>query len=137
LCKEYKIKLKIKDERYSSGVDSAGCTVSTTKTRGIRKKEYTPERRISRGLYKSSCGIVNADINAARNIGGIRGEEGLDDVERVYLYQKRKRDKRKSNKVIGKGKDSEGSPVERVEAVAVAKGSKVRLVFEPERINLS
>jgi putative transposase len=141
LCKEYKIKLKIKDERYSSGVDSTGGAVPTkTKTRkDIRRKikEYTPERRISRGLYKSSLGIVNADINAARNIGGIRGEEGLDDVERVYLYQKRKRDKRKSNEVIGKGKDSEGSPVERVEAVAVAKGSKVRLVFEPERINLS
>jgi putative transposase len=131
LCKEYKIKLKIKDERYSSGVDSTGGAVSKTKTtktrKGIRKKikEYTPERRISRGLYKSSLGIVNADINAARNIGGIRGEEGLDDVERVYLYQKRKRDKIKSNEVIGKGKDSEGSPVERVEAVAVARGSKV------------
>jgi hypothetical protein len=38
LCSEHKIKLKVKDERYSSGVDSAGCTVSTTKTRGIRKK---------------------------------------------------------------------------------------------------
>jgi hypothetical protein len=41
----------------------------------------------------------------------------------------------------GKEKEREskrkGSPVERVEAVAVAKGSKVRLVFEPERINLS
>jgi putative transposase len=139
LCKEHKIKLKIKDERYSSGVDSAGCTVSTTKTKGIRKKEYTPERRISRGLYKSSLGIVNADINAARNIGGIRGKEGLTEVERIYLYQKRK-----SNKGMGeregkdsKGKERKGSPVERVEAVAVAKGSKVRLVFEPERINLS
>jgi putative transposase len=130
LCKEHKIKLKIKDERYSSGVDSAGCTVSkTTKTKtrkGMIKKEYTPERRISRGLYKSSCGIVNADINAARNIGGIRGKEGLDDVERVYVYQKRK-----SNKKIveREGKESEskseGSPVERVEAVAVAGGSKV------------
>jgi putative transposase len=143
LCKEHKI--KVKDERYSSGVDSAGSTVPKTKTtktrKGIRKKikEYTPERRISRGLYKSSCGILNADINAARNIGGIRGEEGLDEVERIYLYQKRK-----SNKGIGeregkdsKGKDSKGSPVERVEAVAVAKGSKVRLGFEPERINLS
>jgi putative transposase len=131
LCKEYKIKLKIKDERYSSGVDSAGCTVSTTKTRGIRKKEYTPERRISRGLFRSSYGIVNADINAARNIGGIRGKEGLTEVERVYLYQKRR-----SNKGIveREGKDSKvkerkGSPVERVEAVAVAKGSKVRLVL--------
>jgi putative transposase len=139
LCKEHKIKVKVRDERYSSGVDSAGCTVSTTKTRGIRKKEYTPERRISRGLYKSSLGIVNADINAARNIGGIRGEEGLTEVERVYLYQKRR-----SNKGIveregkdSKGKERKGSPVERVEAVAVAKGSKVRLVFEPERINLS
>jgi putative transposase len=129
LCKEYKIKLKIKDERYSSGVDSAGCTVSTTKTRGMRKKikEYTPERRISRGLFKSSCGIVNADINAARNIGGIRGKEGLDEVERIYLYQKRK-----SNKGMGeregkdsKGKERKGSPVERVEAVAVAGESKV------------
>jgi putative transposase len=141
LCKEHKIKLKVKDKRYSSGVDSAGCTVPKTKTKtrkGMIKKEYTPERRISRGLYKSSCGIVNADINAARNIGDIRGEEGLDEVERIYLYQKRR-----SNKGMGKreGKESEskrkGSPVERVEAVAVAKGSKVRLVFEPERINLS
>jgi putative transposase len=143
LCKEHKIKLKVKDERYSSGVDSAGCTVPKTKTKarkGMRKKikEYTPERRISRGLFRSSYGIVNADINAARNIGGIRGEEGLREVERVYLYQKRR-----SNKGIvereGKEKESKrkGSPVERVEAVAVAKGSKVRLVFEPERINLS
>jgi len=143
LCKEHKIKLKIKDERYSSGVDSAGCTVSKTKTKarkGMRKKikEYTPERRISRGLFKSSCGIVNADINAARNIGGIRGEEGLDEVERIYLYQKRKSNKRIVERE-GKEKESKrkGSPVERVEAVAVAKGSKVRLVFEPERINLS
>jgi putative transposase len=130
LCSEHKIKVKIKDERYSSGVDSTGGAVPKTKTRrDIRRKikEYTPERRISRGLYKSSCGIVNADINAARNIGGIRGEEGLDDVERVYLYQKRK-----SNKGIGeregkdsKGKESKGSPVERVDAVAVARGSKV------------
>jgi putative transposase len=145
LCKEHKIKLKIKDERYSSGVDSTGGAVSKTKTtktrKGIRKKikEYTPERRISRGLYKSSLGIVNADINAARNIGGIRGKEGLREVERIYLYQKRKSNKRivEREGKDSKGKDSEGSPVERVEAVAVAKGSKVRLVFEPERINLS
>ena len=130
LCKEHKIKLKIKDERYSSGVDSTGGAVPKTKTetrKGIREKikEYTPERRISRGLYKSSCGIVNADINTARNIGGIRGKEGLREVERIYLYQKRKSNKRKSNEGIGKGKDSKGSPVERVEAVAVAGGSKV------------
>jgi putative transposase len=140
LCKEYKIKVKVKDERYSSGVDSTGGAVPKIKTRGIRKKEYTPERRISRGLYKSSCGIVNADINAARNIGGIKGEEGLREVERIYLYQKRKSNKRI---VEREGKEKErkskrkGSPVERVEAVAVAKGSKVRLGFEPERINLS
>jgi putative transposase len=148
LCKEHKIKVKVKDERYSSGVDSAGCTVPKTKTKarkGMRKKEYTPERRISRGLFRSSYGIVNADINAARNIGGIRGEEGLREVERIYLYQKRKSNKRKSNEGIvereGKEKESKskrkGSPVERVEAVAVAKGSKVRLGSEPERINLS
>jgi putative transposase len=132
LCKEHKIKVKIKDERYSSGVDSTEGAVSKTKTtktrKGIREKikEYTPERRISRGLFKSSCGILNADINAARNIGGIRGKEGLREVERIYLYQKRK-----SNKGMGEreGKESErknkGSPVERVEAVAVAGGSKV------------
>jgi putative transposase len=132
LCSEHKIKIKVKDERYSSGVDSTGCTVPKTKTiktrRDIRKKikEYTPERRISRGLYKSSCGILNADINAARNIGGIRGKEGLREVERIYLYQKRRGDKRI---VEREGKESEskrkGSPVERVEAVAVAGGSKV------------
>ena len=90
------------------------------------KKEYTPERRISRGLYKSSCGILNADINAARNIGGIRGEEGLIEVERVYLYQKRKGNR---GIVEREGKENEskskGSPVKRVEAVAVAGGSKV------------
>jgi len=128
LCKEHKIKVKVRDERYSSGVDSTGGAVSKTKTRGIRKKEYTPERRISRGLYKSSCGIVNADINAARNIGGIRGEEGLREVERIYLYQKRKRNKRIVERE-GKEKESKsknkGSPVERVEAVTVAGGSKV------------
>jgi putative transposase len=129
LCKEHKIKVKVKDERYSSGVDSAGGTVPTTKTKtrkGMIKKEYTPERRISRGLYKSSCGILNADINAARNIGGIRGKEGLREVERIYLYQKRRGDKRI---VEREGKESEskskGSPVERVDAVAVAGGSKV------------
>jgi putative transposase len=133
LCKEHKIKLKVKDERYSSGVDSTGGAVPKTKTtktrKGIRKKikkEYTPERRISRGLFKSSCGIVNADINAARNIGGIRGKEGLREVERIYLYQKRR-----SNKGIveREGKESEsknkGSPVERVDAVSGARGSKV------------
>ncbi len=143
LCKEHKIKLKVRDERYSSGVDSAGCTVPKTKTKarkGMRKKEYTPERRISRGLYKSSCGILNADINAARNIGGIGGEEGLREVERIYLYQKKRGNKRIVERE-GKERESKskrkGSPVERVEAVAVAKGSKVRLVFEPERINLS
>jgi len=143
LCKEHGIKLKIKDERYSSGVDSAGCTVPKTKTKarkGMRKKikEYTPERRISRGLFRSSRGIVNADINAARNIGGIRGKEGLTEVERIYLYQKRKSNKRIVERE-GKEKESKrkGSPVERVEAVAVAKGSKVCLGFEPERINLS
>jgi hypothetical protein len=47
-------------------------------------------------------------------------------VERIYVYQKRK-----SNKGIGEreGKESEseskGSPVERVDAVAGARGSKV------------
>jgi putative transposase len=145
LCKEYKIKLKVKDERYSSGVDSTGDAVPKTKTtktrKGMRKKikkEYTPERRISRGLYKSSCGIVNADINAARNIGGIRGKEGLIEVERVYVYQKKRGNKRIVERE-GKERESkkEGSLVKQVEAVAVAKGSKVRLVFEPERINLS
>jgi putative transposase len=135
LCKEHKIKLKVKDERYSSGVDSTGGAVSKTKTKarkGIRKKikEYTPERRISRGLFKSSCGILNADINAARNIGGIRGKEGLREVERIYLYQKRKSNKRiveregKEKERKSKSK-SKGSPVKRVEAVAVAGGSKV------------
>jgi putative transposase len=128
LCSEHKIKVKVKDERYSSGVDSTGGAVPKTKTntrKDMIKKEYTPERRISRGLFRSSCGILNADINAARNIGGIRGDEGLREVERVYLYQKRKSNKRKSNEGIGKGKDNKGSPVERVEAVAVAGGSKV------------
>jgi hypothetical protein len=95
-------------------------------------------RRISRELFKSSLGIVNADINATRNIGGIRGKEVLDYVERVYIYQKRKSNKRTVERE-DKEKESkkEGSAVEPVDAVAVAKGSKVRLVFEPERINLS
>jgi hypothetical protein len=69
---------------------------------------------------------VNADINAARNIGGIRGKEGLREVERVYVYQK-KRDNKGIVEREGKGSESKskGSPVERVEAVAVAGGSKV------------
>jgi hypothetical protein len=59
--------LKVKDERYSSGVDSTGGAVPKTKTRkDIRKKEYTPERRISRGLYKSSCGIVKCRYKCSK-----------------------------------------------------------------------
>ncbi len=48
-------------------------------------------------------------------------------MERVYVYQKRKSNKRivEREGKDSKGKDSEGSPVERVDAVAGAGGSKV------------
>jgi hypothetical protein len=54
------------------------------------------------------------------------GKEGLDDVERVYVYQKKRGNKRIVERE-GKERESKskGSPVERVDAVAGAWGSKV------------
>ena len=80
-CKEHKIKVKIKikkDKRHSSAVDGTECTVLKNKkskdNERDEKKECSPERRISRSLFKSSCRIINAYINVARYIGGIRGD---------------------------------------------------------------
>lgn len=49
------------DERYTSGVDS-------TLECGVCKETYTPEERVKRGLFKTSRGYLNADVNAVRNM---------------------------------------------------------------------
>ncbi len=73
-CKasEYGIKVVLVDESYTcshlfaqfkelSGVDSL-------KNQTVSKENYTPEARKHRGLFKSILGLVNADVNGARNI---------------------------------------------------------------------
>ena len=34
----------------------------------VSKENYTPEARKHRGMFKSIIGLVNADVNGARNI---------------------------------------------------------------------
>ncbi len=58
---EYRIKTVLVDESYTSGVDSL-------KKVAVSKENYTPEARKHRGLFKSILGLVNADVNGARNI---------------------------------------------------------------------
>ncbi len=69
---EYGIKVVLVDESYTcshsfaqfkelSGVDSL-------KNLAVSKENYTPEARKYRGLFKSILGLVNADVNGARNI---------------------------------------------------------------------
>ncbi len=58
---EYGIKVVLVDESYTSGVDSL-------KKVAVNKENYTPEARKHRGLFKSILGLVNADVNGARNI---------------------------------------------------------------------
>jgi putative transposase len=48
------------DERYTSGVDS-------TLRDGVSKGNYIPEGRVKRGLFRTSRGLLNADVNAVRN----------------------------------------------------------------------
>ncbi|WP_231475411.1 transposase [Persephonella sp. KM09-Lau-8] len=58
---EYGIKVVLVDESYTSGVDSL-------KDVAVSKENYTPEARKHRELFKSILGLVNADVNGARNI---------------------------------------------------------------------
>ena len=58
--KEYGIAVDYTDERYTSGVDS-------TLMCGVGKENYTPEGRVKRGLFRTSLGLLNADVNAVRN----------------------------------------------------------------------
>ena len=58
---EYGIKVVLVDESYTSGVDSL-------KNIAVNKENYTPEARKHRGIFKSILGLINADVNGARNI---------------------------------------------------------------------
>ncbi len=60
-AEEYGIKTILVDESYTSGVGSL-------KDVAVSKENYTPEARKHRGLFKSILGLVNADVNGARNI---------------------------------------------------------------------
>lgn len=60
-AKEHGIETILINEAYTSGVDS---TINSV----VSKENYTPDRRIERGLFKSLNGLVNADVNGARNI---------------------------------------------------------------------
>lgn len=55
------IEVKLQEETYTSG-----CSVIDLEP--ITKKYYNKSRRITRGLFKSGYGILNADINGSLNI---------------------------------------------------------------------
>ncbi len=85
---EYGISVDYIDERYTSGVDS-------TKECGVIKENYTPERRIMRGLFKTSIGLLNADVNAIRNylkkLGKFDLETALGLPTRLKIFYKLKK----------------------------------------------
>ena len=60
------IEVKFKEERYTSGC-------SAFDLEPINKKHYNKNRRVVRGLFKSSFGLVNSDVNGSLNI--LRKEE--------------------------------------------------------------
>nr|WP_304421867.1 IS200/IS605 family accessory protein TnpB-related protein [uncultured Clostridium sp.] len=55
------IEIKLQEEAYTSGC-------SAIDLEPITKKYYNKSRRITRGLFKSGYGILNADINGSLNI---------------------------------------------------------------------
>ncbi len=59
-AEEYGIRVDYIDESYTSGVDS-------TLVCGVSRENYTPEGRVKRGLFGTSLGFLNADVNAVRN----------------------------------------------------------------------
>lgn len=60
------IEVKFKEESYTSGC-------SAFDLEPIGKKHYDKTRRVVRGLFKSSLGLVNSDVNGSLNI--LRKEE--------------------------------------------------------------
>lgn len=60
------IEVKFKEESYTSGCSAFDCEP-------IDKKHYDKTRRVVRGLFKSSFGLVNSDVNGSLNI--LRKEE--------------------------------------------------------------
>jgi putative transposase len=60
------IEVKFKEESYTSGC-------SAFDLEPIHKKHYDKTRRVVRGLFKSSFGLVNSDVNGSLNI--LRKEE--------------------------------------------------------------
>lgn len=60
-AKLHGISIKLQEESYTSGC-------SAIDLEPITKKYYDKSRRIARGLFQSTYGIVNADINGSLNI---------------------------------------------------------------------
>ena len=60
-AKLHGISIKLQEESYTSGC-------SAIDLEPITKKYYEKSRRIARGLFQSTYGIVNADINGSLNI---------------------------------------------------------------------
>ncbi|ADC89305.1 transposase, IS605 OrfB family [Thermocrinis albus DSM 14484] len=84
---EYGISVDYIDESYTSGVDS-------TLFCGVGKENYTPEGRIKRGLFRTSLGLLNADVNAVRNylkkLGKFDLETALGRPVRLRVFYKLK-----------------------------------------------
>ena len=60
-AKLHGIEIKLQEESYTSGC-------SALDLEPITKKSYDKSRRIVRGLFASSYGIINSDVNGSLNI---------------------------------------------------------------------
>ena len=68
---EYKAKLQGIEVRFKEESYTSGCSAFDLEP--IDKKHYNRMRRVVRGLFKSSFGLVNSDVNGSLNI--LRKEE--------------------------------------------------------------
>ena len=68
---EYKAKLNGMEVKYKEESYTSGCSAFDLES--ITKKNYDKTRRVVRGLFKSSYGLVNSDVNGSLNI--LRKEE--------------------------------------------------------------
>ena len=73
-CKAVGISITVREESYTSKASALDLDFIPTRNQDENVKPLFSGKRTNRGLYKSTSGIINADVNAALNI--LRKEYG-------------------------------------------------------------
>lgn len=90
LCNEYGIALKIQEESYTSKADFLANDEIPKYDSKVEKKYHFSGKRITRGQYQSSTGVVlNADVNGSFNIMRKSNTTNINLVYNEYLNPKR------------------------------------------------